>query len=124
MIHDYRPFIGVPYEPPVGCFRLVQRVFEDAYGVRVPDFAAGLRDSAEARAARFHLELAAHCVPVAAPREGDVILIGRGGRPWHMGVVVEPGEMLHSYAGGSAVIESYRGLRWRSRINGYFRYVG
>lgn len=124
MKYDYRPFIGVPYAPPTGCFRLVHRVFEDAYGISLPDSDAGLAPGYEARAARFHIELAAHCIEITAPAEGDLIVIGRGGRPWHIGVVVEPGQMLHSYAGGSAVIESYNDVRWRNRIDGFWRYRG
>lgn len=121
---DYRPFIGRAYEPPHGCFRLVQQVFAEAYRVRVPDFDAGLPPGYAARGARFHAMLAAHCVPVSAPREGDVIVIGGSGRPWHIGIVIEPGEMLHSYRGGSAVIESYRDPGWWRRIEGFYRYAG
>ena len=122
MKYDYRPFIGAAYEPPVGCFRLVQRVFEDAYGIQVEDHADAVGQSREARAARFHHVLAAHCVTVTEPQEGDVIIINIGGKPAHIGIVVEPGWMLHAYEGGSAVIESYRAPRWRARINGFWRY--
>lgn len=124
MQHDYRPFIGAAYEPPTGCFRLVQRVFEDAYGILMPDCDAALRPGRDARAARFQLELAARCAPVAEPTEGDLVILNIGGRPSHIGVVTDPGWMLHSYSGGSAVIESYNDMRWRRRVEGFYRYVG
>ena len=124
MTHDYRPFIGASYEPPTGCFALVQRVFESAYGIRVPDYASGVGHDRTARAARFQQQLAAHCIPVDDPQEGDVIILNIGGKPAHIGVVTEPGWMLHSYSGGSAVIESYQDMRWRNRINGFWRYRG
>ena len=122
MRFDYRPFIGAAYEPPVGCFRLVQRVFEDAYGIQLDDFADSVGQSREARAARFHYVLAARCVPVDDPQERDVIILNIGGQPAHIGIVIAPGEMLHAYEGGSATIESYRSPRWRARINGFWRY--
>lgn len=122
MRFDYRPFIGEPYCPPTGCFALVQRVFEAAYGIRVPDCAAGVGYDRAARAARFHEQLAEHCIPVSDPQEGDVVIFNIGGRPAHIGVVIDPGWMLHAYEGGSAAIESYQDMRWRNRINGFWRY--
>ena len=29
----YKPFVGVEYEPPHGCFRLVAKVFDGVYGI-------------------------------------------------------------------------------------------
>lgn len=124
MKYDYRPFIGAAYEPPHGCFRLVQEVFAGAYGIDVADYAAGVGQSRNARMARFQQELATNCMRIDNPQEGDLIVIGAGGKPWHIGIVVAPGEMLHSYEGGGAVIESYRSPRWSSRINGFWRYRG
>lgn len=125
MRYDYRLFIGRAYEPPHGCFRLVQQVFEQAYGLALADHDAGLDPSdLEGRSARFQQALAQHCVTVTQPKEGDLILIGLGGKPFHIGVVTAPGEMLHAYSGGSAVIESYRSLRWSARIAGFWRYRG
>lgn len=122
MRYDYLPFIGQPYSPPHGCFRLVQQVFEQAYGLQLADYDAGLDPSdLDARSARFQHELSARCLEITDPREGDLILINVGGKPYHIGVVVGPGEILHAYSGGSAVIESYRSPRWSARIGGFYR---
>lgn len=125
MQHDYRPFIGRAYQPPHGCFRLVQQVFEEGYGLQLADHDAGLDPyDLDARAARFQERLVEHCVSVTNPAEGDLILLNIGGKPAHIGVVIAPGQMLHAYEGGSAVIEPYSSPRWSSRTEGFYRYGG
>ena len=119
---DYRPFCGRPYSGQHGCFRLVQQVFREAYGIPMPDYDDGLpgHDLA-ARSDRLRSCFGAHCEPVDDPQEGDLILINVYGQPRHIGVVIRPGWMLHSYSGGTACIESYRSIHWRSRIEGFYR---
>ena len=56
-------------------------------------------------------------------RPGDVVLLRVRNHPIHVGMVVEPGRMLHIMAGCDAVIESYNGLEWRHRTLGVFRYT-
>jgi hypothetical protein len=59
---------------------------------------------------------------VEEPQEGDVVIIR--GRPFHIGVIVESGYMLHAYNGGTSCIEDYNSIRWRNKINGFYRYKG
>lgn len=120
-LERYRPFLGLEYEAPHGCFRLVAKVFQDAYGIDLGDQDEGL-DEAENkdRTARMQECLRRMTKEVSDPAEGDVIIIRS--RPWHMGVVISPPLMIHSYNGGTACIEDYNDLRWRSRIQGFFRY--
>ena len=122
---NYRQFIGLEYEPPHGCYRLVQRVFRDAYGIDLDNYDAGLSGlDMQGRAERLKSCFGAYCEPVDDPQEGDLILINVGGQPRHIGVVIRPGWMLHSYSGGTACIESYRSIHWRNRIENFYRYRG
>lgn len=121
---DYSQFVGMEYRPPFGCFYFVQHVFAKAYGIHLPEYAEGLNErDLDARAQRFQEHLTENCVKVDDPREGDAILINRGGRPFHIGLVIGPGEMIHAYSGGQSSIESYESIHWRSRIEGFYRYV-
>lgn len=53
----------------------------------------------------------------------DIVIFRRAGMESHIGVVVEPGQMLHISEGGTSCIESYRTGRWKPRIVGFYRHV-
>lgn len=98
----------------------MQQVFSEAYGIDLGDLDEGLKPwDREARMARLHQCLVTLGRQVETPQEGDVVLI----RGWHIGVVIAPGEMLHSYRGGSATIERYTDPHWVNRIDGFYRYT-
>lgn len=123
MLDKYRKFVGVEYEPPHGCFRLVEQVFRGVYGIDLGRPDAGLENAqSRDRTARVQAKLAEMAVQVETPEEGDVVIIR--GRPWHIGVVIAPNMMLHSYNGGTSCVEDYQCMRWRNRIEGFYRYVG
>ncbi len=121
-LDKYRPYIGVEYEPPHGCFRLVQQVFLGVYGIDLGRQDEGL-EAAESkdRTARVQRCLSEMTVQVQKPQEGDVAIVR--GRPWHIAVVIAPNMMLHSYNGGTSCIEDYADWRWSNRIEGFYRYV-
>lgn len=122
-LSKYRPFVGVNYEPPHGCFRLVAKVFEGVYGIDLGKQDEGLEDAeSKDRTARIQQKLREMTEQVKHPREGDVVIIR--GRPFHIGVVIEPGQMIHAYNNGTSCIEDYTGFRWKNRIEGFYRYKG
>lgn len=122
-LDKYRPYIGVEYEPPHGCFRLVEQVFRGVYGIDLGNQDKGLEQAQNKdRTARIQQKLAELGLEVEEPEEGDVIIVRS--RPWHIGVVIAPNMMLHSYNGGSSCVEDYADFRWRNRIEGFYRYVG
>lgn len=115
--HNYRPFIGLPYQPPYGCLHLVQQVFRDCYGADLDHLTLG--DNASIRA--MHELLMRETEHVDTPREGDIAWIKAN--PWHVGVVIDPPLMIHSYSGGghgSSICESYEA----HDVHGFYRYKG
>lgn len=121
--HDYRPFIGLPYKPPFGCFDLAAQIFERCYGVDLWPIESELE--LPVRVQNLHDVVLSHCHRVTDPVEGDLVLIRT--TPWHVGVVVDPGWMIHSYEAegyGQSVFERYDGLNYRNNIEGFYRYVG
>ena len=122
-LDKYRPYIGIEYEAPHGCFRLVEQVFRGVYGIDLGRQDEGLEQAqSKDRTARIQRKLSEMAVQVNDPQEGDVVIVR--GRPWHIAVVIAPNMMLHSYNGGTSCVEDYEGLRWRNRIEGFYRYVG
>lgn len=52
----------------------------------------------------------------------DLILFKILGEPVHIGIVVSPGIMLHSFQGnGFSSVESYRSILWVNRIDSIWR---
>lgn len=122
-LHKYKDYVGVEYEPPHGCFRLVEQVFRGVYGIDLGKQDAGLETAQNKdRTARVQKKLAEMTVQVQEPQEGDIVIVR--GRPWHIAVVIAPNMMLHSYNGGTSCVENYNDWRWVNRIEGFYRYVG
>jgi cell wall-associated NlpC family hydrolase len=123
-----RKYVGIPYVPHgrdfqgVDCYGLLRLVFRQEFGAEIPEyvyddatvpdaFEAGLNDSCWSL--------------VAAEQLGDVILLTVKGKPFHCGLVLEPGRMLHvTRLGYSACIERYDSPRWANRVRGFYRHKG
>ena len=62
--------------------------------------------------------------PVTTPQPWDAILLDFEGFAMHVGIVTEPGWMLHCGHGINTSHEKYPSIRWPdSKIQGFFRYV-
>lgn len=113
--------VGRPYVEPFGCFLIVREALE-MLGKAIPDYTAGLSESA--RLAALQDGLATHATPVDSPERGDVVLLKVMGEPGHIGIMISPREMLHCMKGTNACIERIDGVRWRGRVLGYWRPSG
>jgi probable lipoprotein NlpC len=115
-----RKVIGRPFrEPDWDCWGLVVSAYRECLGVALPPLEvlpeqgmAGQRSFRDAEMANWHL--------VEKEQVGDVALF----RPLHVGLIIAPGKMLHTAQGINTCIESYRGLAWRHRLQGIYRYAG
>lgn len=52
----------------------------------------------------------------------DVVILSIAGKPFHCGVVVENGRMLHIMRGSDAIVEPYTNRYWGRRVEGIYRY--
>lgn len=122
-LDKYRSYVGIEYEAPHGCFRLVEQVFKGVYGIDLGKQDAGLENAeSHDRTARIQKKMSEMTEEVYDPKEGDVAVIR--GRPWHIAVIIGTNMMLHSYNGGTSCIEDYEDIRWKNRIEGFYRYKG
>jgi len=95
-LSKYRPYVGVEYDPPHGCFRLVAKVFKGVYGIDLGKQDEGLENAQNKdRTARIQQKLVEMTEQVEEPQEGDVVIIR--GRPFHIGLIIAPNMMLHAY---------------------------
>lgn len=60
---------------------------------------------------------------VDSPEIGDIIMFNIGGEPLHVGIIVGESLMIHAHEVSGTVVESYENIRWKKRIEGFYRYV-
>lgn len=119
---DPNPYIGIPFEAKgrtragLDCWGLVWLVHGD-HGIGIPSYADLYNVPLDKRqiAALVALECEGWA-QVETPRPLDVITLRVMGQPWHVGVVVRPGVMLHILEGIDACLERYDGMVWRDRV--------
>lgn len=127
---DLNEYVGLPYvrggrdRSGIDCWGLVRLVHAEQYGNELPSFADAYDLATERdRLAELIAQQKEAWHPVAEPRAGDVIVLRIEGAESHLGLVVEPGRMLHALSGAGSVIEPYASAKWAHRISGFFRYA-
>jgi len=121
-------YVGTPFRwggsarDGVSCWGLVCMVLDEVFGVTLPresdveHVVAKTSDGELAAAFKAH----ATTVPLGEERAGDLLQmwgVYQGRRvPLHVGIVTQPGQVLHVEQGTCAVVEDYRRsprARWR-----------
>lgn len=124
-------FVGIPYADKgrgeaVDCWGLVCRVFRELRGVELPSYAEAYVTAEDARAIADLVagELAPwQTVAPGAERAFDCVLMRERGFPRHIGVVTQPGMVLHVQRGSTSLIERYRSGPLRFRLVGFYRFL-
>lgn len=129
------PYVGLPYERGArgplrfDCWGLLMAVLQREAGLPIPAYEGVSWDDQSSRiecATFINEQRGAHWSPVepGAERRFDCIVLTLAGRPLHVGVVADPGWMLHCSEGADSAVERYDGSVWRNRVDGFWRYGG
>jgi cell wall-associated NlpC family hydrolase len=123
-------FVGIPYAdkgrgPEYDCWGLLQAVMRELRGVELPSY-SDKYVTADDRRALADL-IAGELDPweeIVAGQEQilDAVLMREGRFPRHVGIVTEPGKLLHVQEGHTSMIERYREGPLKARVVGFFRY--
>lgn len=130
------PYIGIPHAPGASsldecdCWGLLRLIYNAHSGRVLPPYSGpawrrGMRDAEKAPIGSAALEYAEKFIPVPLGTERlfDGVLFKIKGFPIHVGMVIEPGWMIHVQQGADSTIEQYRpALMWENRIAGVFRH--
>ncbi len=113
---DVTPYLGLEWAPmgrgpAYDCWGLVRLVLAREFGRDVPSYQYG-DDHTDAVAAGIDL-----FYQVDDPRPGDVVLFTR---PLHVGLLVQPSQMLHITHDKDSRVERIGAIRTR-RATGYYR---
>ncbi len=127
---DWDRFVGIPYADKgrdlsgCDCWGLVFLVYRSR-GIALPSFhdRYTLPADRKALAALIAGELEPWDeIPRGCERTLDALLMREAGHVRHIGVVTEPGMVLHVERGGTSAIERYRAGNLRHRVAGIYRY--
>lgn len=126
-------YVGLPYaaggrtRKGVDCWGLFNLVWTEQFPGSLPTYdgpawnsSAAFRAvvaAANAYAAKFE------AIKPGREQLGDGILLRSFGYPLHLGLVVEPGSMLHILEGGDSTITRYTSTQWRDRIVSFHRFT-
>ena len=132
-MHWSEPYIGLPWQERgltrdgLACWGLARLVYAEVLGLAVPDYAAAVTSLAERAeiASVFAGGTTAgpwRSVPEGEAHAFDILVFRRAGLDAHVGIVTEPGRMLHITAGQDSGIVSYTDGRWAPRLSGIYRH--
>jgi len=124
-------YVGLPFiekgrdRSGVDCWGLLRRIYSERYCIELPSYADDYQSTADSESIRA-LILGGlgpwREIQAGQEHEGDGILLRIKGQPWHVGVVVAPGWMLHSAKGMNSVRDQYDGPAWHRRVLGFYRH--
>ena len=124
-------YIGFPFKDHgrdrkgVDCWGLVRLVMSEQFGISLPSYATHYDSTTrEDQLAPLVEEERKWWIPVESGQEqlGDIVVLRMCGQPIHIGLVIEPGRMLHAEVGIGSVLDSYQSTRWSLRVTGFYRY--
>ena len=119
-------YVGLPWRErgrtPAGldCWGLLRLVYASELGIQLPDHSNAYDTTRDAAIGGLVGDGIGDWAPVADARPLDAILIKQA--PWHVGVVVRRGLMLHMPMGKTSCIEPYDTGRWARRVEGIYRH--
>jgi len=125
--------VGTPFLPRgrtragLDCWGLQRLALQIAVGVEVPSYADRYTDTAEddinARLIRELRDEDWHEVAAGQEQRLDAVLMRGAFRvPSHLGTVLRPGLMLHTYSAGAVRVDYYRRGLFKERIVGFYRH--
>jgi cell wall-associated NlpC family hydrolase len=111
------------------CWGFVRLVERAVFGVfDLPDLADQYASSGDhagvaAVVSRYKQALGETWVPVTEPGPGDIVILSIATRPWHCGICVGGGWMMHMMKDVNVGLERYGSWTWRNRIEGFYRHA-
>ena len=126
-------YIGIPYlfrgrdrAGGLDCWGLTRLIMREEFGIVLPSYDTDyhhIRRAGEMHEVVVREKLNWSPIAPGDEQAGDVILLRMQGEPIHTGIVIGDGRFIHVFSGTHATHESYRTLRWRDRVAGFYRYA-
>lgn len=108
------------------CWGLVGLIYKELLGIELPSLLF-YQDTKDGKAIKHIIE--EECsrweeIALGEEKEYDVAVFRMRGFPSHVGVVYEPGKMIHCERGIGTHLTDYKdGRQWHRRLVGFYRHV-
>jgi len=109
------PYVGLPLgEPPVNdCYELLRFVYQKEFGIELPQ--GTLQDVQLESSYRDWMK-------VDEPVSGDAVMLSLPNTPFHCGVYIGAGQMLHATSTTKSHVVSLKAPLYKRRVLGFFRH--
>lgn len=124
-------YVGLPYlkhgrtRTGVDCWGLLCLIWQEQLGGPLADYEGvdWYRGQKPAVIGRDALAYASQFseIPIGSERLGDGLLLRMRGHPFHVGLVLAPGWMIHTHEAAGSCIERYRSITWEKRVSAVYR---
>ena len=105
------------------CYGIARLIYSDRVGIDLPDFLGTYDDADDTVQVQAAIE---NAIPdfteVDTPDPFDIIILRLMGHPIHCSLYVGEGKMLHTMKGHMSAIEPMNSVKWKSRIEGIYRW--
>lgn len=131
MNHWSERYIGTPFLERgrtlagVDCWGLAHVIYPAELGIVLPSYTETYVSTEELAEIDAEINQAAHgstWVKVTSVMPFDIAVFRIGAFSRHIGIVAEPGLMLHAHD-DCAKIERYKSPKWEHRLTGFYRHV-
>jgi len=124
-------YIGIPYgdhgrnQKALDCWGLLWLIYKEQFNIGLPSYTdryASAEDQ-ETVSHLIHNEIGPWTqVDANQVQFGDAVLLRIKGEPWHIGVVISQGLMIHVMKGIDVCLERYDRSMWQHRVMGIYRH--
>lgn len=121
--------IGVPYRNKgrdllgADCWGLLRLFYIQEMGIMLPSYDEHYTDAFDKESTESAIETFSNdWTKVDIPQYGDAVKLRLMGHPCHVGVYLEHAEFLHTQSGHDSCIDRLDGVKWKNRIDGFYRH--
>ena len=121
--------IGIPYRSKgrdllgADCWGLLRLFYLNEMGVLLPTYDEHYTDAFDKESTSGAIEsFSQDWAKVDIPKYGDAIKLRLMGHPCHVGVYLGNNEFLHTQTGHDSCIDRLDGVKWKNRIEGFYRH--
>jgi cell wall-associated NlpC family hydrolase len=105
------------------CCGLVMDIYSKTLGITLTDHAYSNTHEFRDNAIIYNQEESAKVWDkIQSPKLHDLVVFNIGGYPVHVGVMIDSKRFIHAHESCGIAIESVESVKWRNRINGYYRH--
>lgn len=124
--------IGIPYldkgrdiETGLDCWGLFRIFYQRHMGIDLPSYSDSYEHAYDHVAMVKTMEdnWPSSWIRVVEPEFGDGVRLRIDGNACHVGVYLGNGQMLHTQTGHDSAIDRIDSIRWKNRIEGFYRHI-